>query len=52
MESRVSISARFSEAELRRLKGELSLLDGGDSRDAEGCFRESVAIARGQDAKW
>jgi tetratricopeptide (TPR) repeat protein len=44
--------ARFSEAELRRLKGELLLLDGGDSDEAEGCFREAIAVARRQEAKW
>jgi class 3 adenylate cyclase/predicted ATPase len=45
-------SARFNEAELCRLKGELLLAGRGpDAEDAEGCFREAVEIARRQSAK-
>jgi predicted ATPase len=45
-------SARFNEAELFRLKGELLLArDGPDADDAERCFREAVDIARRQSAK-
>ncbi len=46
-------SARFNEAELCRLKGELLLLGGADSREeeAERCFREALDIARRQSAK-
>jgi tetratricopeptide (TPR) repeat protein len=44
--------ARFAEAELRRLNGELLLLAGRDSADAEKCFREAIAVARRQEAKW
>jgi predicted ATPase len=43
---------RFAEAELRRLNGELLLLAGQDSDDAERCFREALAIAQRQEAKW
>ena len=44
--------ARFNEAELYRLKGEL-LLAGADpgSEDAERCFRQALEIARRQSAK-
>jgi predicted ATPase len=45
-------SARFNEAELCRLEGELLVMRGGASaRDAEGCFREALQIARRQSAK-
>jgi predicted ATPase len=44
--------ARFAEAELRRLRGELLMLAGRDSDEAEGCFREAIAVARRQEAKW
>jgi tetratricopeptide (TPR) repeat protein len=45
-------SARFNEAELYRLKGELLLArDGPDTDDAERCFREAIDIARRQRAK-
>jgi class 3 adenylate cyclase/predicted ATPase len=45
-------SARFNEAELHRLKGEL-LLAGAVSgaEDAERCFRQAIEIARRQSAK-
>jgi tetratricopeptide (TPR) repeat protein len=43
---------RFAESELRRLKGELLLLVGRDADKAEGCFREALAVARRQEAKW
>jgi class 3 adenylate cyclase/tetratricopeptide (TPR) repeat protein len=43
---------RFAEAELRRLNGELLLLAGRDSGDAERCFLEAIAVARRQEAKW
>jgi predicted ATPase len=42
---------RWPEAEIHRLKGELSLaMDGGDEAP-EQCFRTSMEIARGQQAK-
>jgi tetratricopeptide (TPR) repeat protein len=44
--------ARFAEAELLRLKGELLLRAGRDSDEAEGCLREAIAVARRQEAKW
>jgi len=45
-------SARFIEAELYRLKGELLLAgDGRGAVDAEDCFRQAVEIARRQNAK-
>lgn len=45
-------SARFNEAELYRLKGELLLVGGGPgAEDAERCFRQAVEIARRQSAK-
>jgi hypothetical protein len=43
---------RFAEAELRRLNGELLLLAGRDSGDAEGFFRQALNIAHAQEAKW
>jgi tetratricopeptide (TPR) repeat protein len=43
---------RFAEAELRRLNGELLLLAGRDSGDAERCFLGAIAVARSQEAKW
>jgi len=43
-------SARFNEAELCRLKGELLLMRAA-TRDAEGCFREALEIARRQSAR-
>jgi predicted ATPase len=47
---------RYYEAELHRLKGELPLLRDADSdppvrSKAESCFREALAIARGQGAQ-
>jgi len=45
-------SARFNEAELQRLRGELLLLGSNPKPDeAERCFREALKIARGQSAK-
>jgi predicted ATPase len=45
-------AARFNEAELYRLKGELLLLVPNPPRDdAERCFRQALDIARGQRAK-
>jgi tetratricopeptide (TPR) repeat protein len=43
---------RMQEAELYRLKGELSLKPPADMSEAEICFRRSIEIARGQSAKW
>ncbi|WER50239.1 adenylate/guanylate cyclase domain-containing protein [Cupriavidus sp. WKF15] len=49
---------RLHEAELHRLKGELTLLEAGRSdeanenaREAEGCFQRAIAIASRQDAR-
>ena len=45
-------SARFNEAELYRLKGELLLAGAGPGAEsAEGCFRQAVEIAQRQSAK-
>ena len=45
-------SARFNEAELYRLKGELLLAGAGPgAEDAERCFRQAIEIARRQSAK-
>jgi len=45
-------SARFNEAELYRLKGELLLMSAGPgAEEAERCFRQAVEIARRQSAK-
>jgi class 3 adenylate cyclase/tetratricopeptide (TPR) repeat protein len=45
-------SARFNEAELYRLKGELLLMGGGPGAGGvEDCFRQAVEIARRQGAK-
>jgi len=44
--------ARFCEAELHRLRGELNLgKNHDDVRTAERCYREAVEIAQGQEAK-
>ncbi|HEX5163901.1 MAG TPA: AAA family ATPase [Thermomicrobiales bacterium] len=42
---------RFIEASLHRLKGELLLLQGGNERAAETCFRRALAVARQQEAR-
>ena len=42
---------RFGEPELHRLKGELLLQRGGDPEEVEACFRRSVVVAQGQEAK-
>src|SRR5262249_14485425 len=44
-------SARYNEAELYRLKGELLLLVGSSHAEAEQCFRDALGIARRQSAK-
>ena len=46
---------RFYEAELYRLKGELLLAQastGHEVQEAEACFRQALAVARRQQAKW
>lgn len=43
---------RFGEPEVQRLKGELLLLDGEATKEAEECFREAIEIAKRQSAKW
>ena len=46
---------RFYEAELYRLKGELLLAQAGTGhkgQEAEACFRQALAVARRQQAKW
>jgi DNA-binding NtrC family response regulator/predicted ATPase/class 3 adenylate cyclase len=46
---------RFYEAELYRLKGELLLAQAGkwhEGQEAEACFRQALAVARRQQAKW
>lgn len=43
---------RFYEAEMHRIKGELLLRQAvPDGQQAEGCFQEAIAVARGQQAK-
>jgi class 3 adenylate cyclase/tetratricopeptide (TPR) repeat protein len=43
---------RFCEAELLRLKGELTLMrDAANTTEAERCFREAIEVARGQEAR-
>jgi tetratricopeptide (TPR) repeat protein len=42
--------ARLAEADLRRLNGELLLLAGRASGDAEGCFRAAIGVAQRQEA--
>jgi predicted ATPase len=44
---------RFWEAELHRLRGELTLLGGAatSAADAESCFRQALGVAAGQGAK-
>jgi tetratricopeptide (TPR) repeat protein len=45
--------ARFTEAEVYRLKGEAILMrDSSATAEAEKCFRKAIEIARGQSAKW
>jgi class 3 adenylate cyclase/predicted ATPase len=45
-------SARFNEAELHRLKGEMALAGATpDAEEAERCFRRAIEIARSQSAK-
>ena len=47
--------ARFYEAELYRLKGDLLLVQtstGHAVQEAEVCFRQALAVARRQQAKW
>ena len=45
--------ARYYEAELDRVKGELLLSESADNHSAaEVCFRQALDIARGQQAKW
>jgi DNA-binding NtrC family response regulator/predicted ATPase/class 3 adenylate cyclase len=43
---------RFYEAELYRLKGALLLVQAGTGHEAEACFRQALAVARRQQAKW
>jgi predicted ATPase len=40
------------EADLHRLRGELLLLDNADPEAAEACFRQALAVAREQSAKF
>jgi serine phosphatase RsbU (regulator of sigma subunit)/energy-coupling factor transporter ATP-binding protein EcfA2 len=42
---------RFDEAELRRLRGELWLVESNDQTKAEDCFRQAIAIARRQQSR-
>ena len=51
-ESRISQSAeRWPEAEIHRLKGELTLSMEGADATAEACFRKSIEVAREQQAR-
>jgi predicted ATPase len=52
-QSRVHISgARFYQAEVHRIKGELLLTqDALDEQQAEACFQDALKVARGQSAK-
>jgi predicted ATPase len=52
-EAQAIAGARSAEAELYRVKGELLLSESADNHsEAEACFRQSLDIARGQQAKW
>jgi predicted ATPase len=52
-EAQTISGARYCEAELYRVKGELLLFASADNHsEAEACFRQSLDIARGQQAKW
>jgi predicted ATPase len=42
----------MQEAELYRLKGELSLNAPGSEAEAESCFRRAIRIAQRQSARW
>jgi predicted ATPase len=44
--------ARVSEAELLRVRGELTMIDPPNEAEAERCFRAAIDIARGQGARW
>jgi predicted ATPase len=46
-----SIGERCFEVELRRLKGELLLAQGGRDSQATACFRQAIDVARRQRAK-
>ena len=52
-QSRVHISgARFYQAEVHRIKGELLLAQvAADEQQAEACFQNALIVARGQSAK-
>jgi predicted ATPase len=52
-QSRVHISgARFYQAEVQRIKGELLLAqDAAEEQQAEACFQNALQVARGQSAK-
>ena len=43
---------RMTESELRRLRGALTLAAGGNAAEAETWFRDALAVARRQHAKW
>ena len=48
----IRLSARYYEAELHRIKGELLLTQAAaDEQQAEACFQNALKIARGQSAK-
>jgi len=45
--------ATVYKAEMLRLKGDMLLIQGGESTDnAEHCFRGALEVARAQEAKW
>ncbi len=51
-ETRLGLSGeRWAEAEIHRLKGELMLSMEGTDAGAERCFRRSIEVARGQQAR-
>jgi predicted ATPase len=41
-----------SDAELLRIKGELTLINPPNEAEAERCYRAAIDIARGQSARW
>jgi ATP/maltotriose-dependent transcriptional regulator MalT len=52
LETAHQTDGRMQEAELYRLKGELSLKAPGTEAEAESCFRRASRIAQRQSARW
>jgi predicted ATPase len=52
LETAHQTDGEMQEAELYRLKGELSLKAPGSEAEAESCFRRAIRIAQSQSARW